>query len=63
MIFNTKHANQYAIKNNILHFFLYYISSPIVYISFKLGLTPNFLTFMSIIVTIFSIFFFTLITI
>lgn len=57
MIFNTKYANQGAIKNNILHFFLYYVSSPIVYISFILGLTPNFLTFASILVTLSAIFF------
>lgn len=57
MIFNTKYANQNLIKNSFMNFLLYYISSPIVFISFKLRLTPNTLTTASILATFLSIIF------
>ena len=57
MIFNTKYANQSLIKNSFINYLLYYISSPIVFISFKLKLTPNTLTTASILATFLSVIF------
>lgn len=57
MIFTTKYANQKLIKNSFLNYILYFISSPFVLISKKIGLSPNTLTTLSIISCAFSSFF------
>jgi len=57
MIFNTQFANQNLIKTSIINYLMYLISSPIVYLSAKLRLTPNMLTTFSILFSFLSIYF------
>ena len=49
MIFTTKYANQNLIKTSFLNYLLYLVSSPIVFISKRLGFSPNNLTILSIV--------------
>jgi phosphatidylglycerophosphate synthase len=57
MIFTTKYANQKLIKSSFLNYIMYYISSPLVYLSCKFKLTPNILTTVSIFFSILAIYF------
>lgn len=57
MIFNTKYANQKLVKSSFINYIMYYISSPIVYVGYKLNLTPNMLTTASIFFSILAVYF------